>query len=99
MIPYSGPLLKRKVTAMSPPPPEDSVQKSKEPFPSSHYIDCNAVFRNRVVVVVGYQQQVFAPCLLRDGNQRINLALPRLYAVYGVCDLDKYCSISSPLLA
>ena len=46
-------------------PPKDSVQ-SKEPFPGSHYFDCNAVFRNRVAVVVGYQQQVIATCLLRD---------------------------------
>ena len=41
------------------------------------------------MVVVGYQQQVIATCLLRDIDQRINLALPRLYAVYGICDLDE----------
>ena len=52
-----------KASAMSP-PPKDSVQ-SKEPFPGSHYFDCNAVFRNCVMVVVGYQQQVIATCLLR----------------------------------
>ena len=48
------------------------------------------------MVVVGYQHQVIAPCLLRDGNQRINLALPRLYAVYGVCDLYELDYLSMP---
>ena len=46
--------------------PRDSGSLSKEPFPGSLYFDCNAVFRNRVVVVVGYQQQVLPTCLLRD---------------------------------
>ena len=46
--------------------------------------------------MVGYEQQVIAPCLLRDGEQRINLTLPRLYAVYGVCDLDELDYLSMP---